>query len=79
MDELETRLTEIKLELFNNYKRTVKKLSNIFQNEEEYNDHDYIDNTIESQNIGETEVRNATQSLIKFNQLLYIYIVCNIL
>ncbi|KMQ92511.1 putative zinc finger protein 484 isoform x1 [Lasius niger] len=55
VDELETRLTEIKLELFNNYKRTVKKLSNIFQNEEEYNDHDYIDNTIESQNIGETE------------------------
>lgn len=59
MDELETRLTEIKLELFNNYKRTVKKLSNIFHNEEEYNDHDYIDNT-ESQNTGETEVKNTT-------------------
>ncbi|XP_072761012.1 uncharacterized protein [Anoplolepis gracilipes] len=54
VDELETRLTEIKLELFNSYKRTVKKLSNIFHNEEEYNDHDYIDNT-DSQNIDETE------------------------
>lgn len=54
VDELETRLTEIKLELFNNYKRTVKKLPNVFHNEEEYNDHDYIDNT-ESQNTGETE------------------------
>lgn len=59
MDELETKLTEIKLELFNNYRRTVKKLSNTFHNEEEYNDHDYIDNT-ESQNIIETEVRNVT-------------------
>lgn len=54
VDELETRLTEIKLELFNNYNKTVNKLSNTFHNEEEYNDHDYIDST-ESQ-IVETEV-----------------------
>ncbi|PBC32972.1 Zinc finger protein [Apis cerana cerana] len=47
IDELENRLSEIKLELFNNYKKTIKKLSDI-QNEEEYNDHDYIEN-IESQ------------------------------
>ena len=44
IDELEIRLTEVKLELFNNYKKTVKKISDV-QNEEEYNDHDYIENT----------------------------------
>ncbi|XP_078035837.1 uncharacterized protein LOC144469440 [Augochlora pura] len=44
VDELETRLTEVKVELFNNYKRTVQKISDL-QNEEEYNDHDYIENT----------------------------------
>lgn len=46
---MENRLTEVKLELFNNYKRTVKKVSDM-QNEEEYNDHDYIEN-IESQDM----------------------------
>lgn len=44
IDELESRLLEVKLELFNNYKKTIKKISDI-QNEEEYNDHDYIENT----------------------------------
>ena len=47
IDELESRLAEVKLEIFNNYKKTVKKLSDM-QNEEEYNDHDYIEN-LESQ------------------------------
>lgn len=56
VDELENRLTEVKLELFNNYKRTVKRLSDLFQNEEEYNDHDYIDNA-ESQSTIEQEVQ----------------------
>ncbi|KAF3424864.1 hypothetical protein E2986_05590 [Frieseomelitta varia] len=49
IDELESRLTEVKLELFNNYKKTIKKISDL-QNEEEYNDHDYIENT-ESQDV----------------------------
>ncbi|XP_076644623.1 uncharacterized protein LOC143354426 [Halictus rubicundus] len=44
VDELESRLTEVKLELFNNYKRTVQKVSDM-RNEEDYNDHDYIENT----------------------------------
>lgn len=44
IDELEARLGEVKLELFNNYKKTIKKISDIIQNEEEYNDHDYIEN-----------------------------------
>lgn len=44
IDELETRLVEVKIELFNNYKRTVKKISDLMQTEEEYNDHDYIEN-----------------------------------
>ncbi|CAK9813817.1 Zinc finger protein 235 [Anthophora plagiata] len=44
IDELESRLTEVKVELFNNYKKTIKKIADI-QNEEEYNDHDYIENT----------------------------------
>lgn len=34
----------MKSEIFNNYKKTIKKLSDM-QNEEEYNDHDYIENT----------------------------------
>ncbi|CAK9811836.1 Zinc finger protein 235 [Anthophora quadrimaculata] len=44
IDELESRLTEVKVELFNNYKKTIKKIADM-QNEEEYNDHDYIENT----------------------------------
>lgn len=46
MDELESKLIEIKMELCNNYKKTIKikKLCNI-QIEEDYNDHDYTDNT----------------------------------
>ncbi|CAK9822982.1 Zinc finger protein 235 [Anthophora retusa] len=44
IDELESRLTEVKVELFNNYKKTMKKIADL-QNEEEYNDHDYIENT----------------------------------
>ncbi|XP_011256418.1 zinc finger protein 431 isoform X1 [Camponotus floridanus] len=59
VDELETRLTEIKLELFNNYKKTVKKLPNILYNEEEYNDHDYIDST---ENNDETEERDDVRN-----------------
>ncbi|OAD54534.1 hypothetical protein WN48_06643 [Eufriesea mexicana] len=52
IDELESRLTEVKLELFNNYKKTIKKISDI-QNEEEYNDHDYIENTESQDTDGE--------------------------
>lgn len=46
IDELESRLAEIKLEIFTNYKRTVRKVSNIVyqEDEEEFNDHDYIEN-----------------------------------
>ncbi|EZA61757.1 hypothetical protein DMN91_004497 [Ooceraea biroi] len=44
VDEIENRLAELKLELFNNYRSTVKKLTDMFQNEEEYNDHDYTEN-----------------------------------
>ncbi|XP_011157841.1 zinc finger protein 2 homolog [Solenopsis invicta] len=51
VDELESKLIQIKMELCNNYKKTieVKKLCDILQSEEDYNDHDYTDNT-ESQN-----------------------------
>ncbi|XP_076756055.1 uncharacterized protein LOC143426465 [Xylocopa sonorina] len=52
IDELENRLTEVKLELFSNYKKTIKKLSDV-QNEEEYNDHDYIENTESQDTDGE--------------------------
>lgn len=47
MDELQSKLTEIKMELCNNYKKTieVKKLCDILQSEEDYNDHDYADNS----------------------------------
>ncbi|KAG7210531.1 hypothetical protein KM043_012051 [Ampulex compressa] len=58
IDELENRLTEVKLELFNNYKKTVKKISDMIQNEEEYNDHDYIENT------------EGTEATIKYTQKL---------
>lgn len=45
VDELENRLAEIKVELFANYKRTTRKLSNVvYQDEEEFNDHDYTEN-----------------------------------
>ncbi|XP_017875013.1 zinc finger protein 714-like [Ceratina calcarata] len=43
VDELENRLTEVKVELYSNYKKTIKQLSDE-QNEEEFNDHDYIEN-----------------------------------
>jgi len=47
VDELENKLTKIKTELYKNYKKTteVKKLCDILQNDEEYNDHDYTDST----------------------------------
>lgn len=64
IDELENRLSEIKLELFNNYKKTIKKLSDI-QNEEEYNDHDYIEN-IESQDT-DGEIKYITKVTYKIN------------
>lgn len=64
IDELENRLSEIKLELFNNYKKTIKKLSDI-QNEEEYNDHDYIEN-IESQDT-DGEIKYITKVIYKIN------------
>lgn len=48
VDELENRLLEIKQELYNNYQKTITKLSDLSKNEEEYTDHDYINN-IENQ------------------------------
>lgn len=48
VDELENRLLEIKQELYNNYQKTITKISDLSKNEEEYNDHDYINN-IENQ------------------------------
>ncbi|XP_012530805.1 zinc finger protein 431 [Monomorium pharaonis] len=58
VDELENKLSQIKMELCNNYKKTieVKKLRDILQNEEDCNDHDYTDNT-ESQSTLITEVQ----------------------
>lgn len=44
IDELENRLLEIKQELFNNYQKTITKITNLSKNDEEYNDHDYINN-----------------------------------
>ncbi|KAG5325811.1 ZN235 protein, partial [Pseudoatta argentina] len=56
-DELKNKVTKLKTELCNSYKKTIEvhKLCDIFQNEE-YNDHDYTDNT-ESQNILTKEVQ----------------------
>lgn len=71
IDELENRLSEIKLELFNNYKKTIKKLSDI-QNEEEYNDHDYIEN-IESQDT-DGEIKYITKVMYKINSIKYLNI-----
>ncbi|KAL0114616.1 hypothetical protein PUN28_011724 [Cardiocondyla obscurior] len=47
ISELEGKLDEIKIEICKNYKKTVevKKLCDILQNDEDYNDHDYTDNT----------------------------------
>ncbi|XP_012265939.1 zinc finger protein ZFP2-like isoform X2 [Athalia rosae] len=45
VDELESRLAEVKLEIYTNYKRTAQKLANaVHQDEEECNDHDYVEN-----------------------------------
>nr|XP_050856936.1 zinc finger protein 724-like [Vespula vulgaris]XP_050856943.1 zinc finger protein 724-like [Vespula vulgaris]XP_050856953.1 zinc finger protein 724-like [Vespula vulgaris] len=57
VDELENRLLEIKQELYNNYQKTVTKISDLSKNEEEYNDHDYINN-IENQTI-EIELKDT--------------------
>ncbi|XP_071553122.1 uncharacterized protein [Temnothorax nylanderi] len=56
VDELESKLTEVKMELCNNYKKTieVKKLCDILQNED-YNDHDYTDNTESQHTIEEVQ------------------------
>ena len=43
VDALECRMSELKCDIFNNYKQTIKKLSESFLNNEEYNDHDYLD------------------------------------
>lgn len=48
-DELQSKVSTIKLKLFNSYKDTLKEFSDLFQTEEEYNEHDYADNA-ESQN-----------------------------
>ncbi|XP_012234087.1 zinc finger protein ZFP2-like isoform X2 [Linepithema humile] len=53
IDELESRLMEVKIELFNNYKKAAKKSSNTFHNDEEYNDHDYTDNTESQSTVAE--------------------------
>lgn len=47
-------MTEVKVELFNNYKKTIKKISDV-QNEEEYNDHDYIENIENIETVENTE------------------------
>ncbi|XP_012273310.1 zinc finger protein 436 isoform X2 [Orussus abietinus] len=57
IDELETRLAEIKLEIYTNYKRTIKKI--VLQDDEDYNDHDYIDNS---------ESVPSESSMTKYNQ-----------
>lgn len=59
MDELENKLTEIKLELCNNYKKTVgvkQLLCDMLQSEEEYNDHDYTDNTESQSTVIEVKI-----------------------
>lgn len=48
---------EIKIELFNNYKKAVKKSSNTFHNDEEYNDHDYTDNTESQSTVVEVKTK----------------------
>lgn len=57
----------MKLELFNNYKKTMKKISDM-QNEEEYNDHDYIENT-ESQDVdGDIGYVQKVTNYVKINK-----------
>ncbi|XP_032667216.1 zinc finger protein 676-like isoform X2 [Odontomachus brunneus] len=63
-DELQNRIAEIKLDLFNNYKKTVKELSDMFQNEEEYNDHDYADNAENQSAVVET-IENDKEYIIQ--------------
>lgn len=43
VDALECRMSEIKCDIFNSYKQTIRKVSESFSNDEEYNDHDYLD------------------------------------
>ena len=45
VDALECRMSEIKSDIFNSYKQTIKKVSESFSNDEEYNDHDYLDSS----------------------------------
>lgn len=58
-DELQTKLTSIKQEIYNLYKNTLTKFSKNTLPEEEYNDHDYIETT-ES-----VVTKSITQSLEK--------------
>lgn len=43
VQEMENRASALKNELAKNFKKTSKKLAEIIPNEEEYNDHDYLD------------------------------------
>ncbi|XP_033210509.1 zinc finger protein 585A-like isoform X2 [Belonocnema kinseyi] len=43
VDALECRMSEIKCDICNSYKQTIKKVAESFSNDEEYNDHDYLD------------------------------------
>ncbi|XP_015592351.1 zinc finger protein 37 [Cephus cinctus] len=61
VDELETRLSEIRLEIFTNYKRTIAKISGVPQGDDECNDHDYVDNS---------ELQNTGDPTVKFSQKL---------
>ncbi|KAK0086851.1 hypothetical protein PV325_002413 [Microctonus aethiopoides] len=42
-EEIESRMSEIRREIFNNYKSTIEKVKTVFQIDEECNDHDYLD------------------------------------
>ncbi|XP_011640316.1 zinc finger protein 676-like [Pogonomyrmex barbatus] len=69
VDELENKLHEIKIDLRSNYKKTieVKKLCDILQNEEEYNDHDYTDNADNQSTVIE-EIQKTKNIKIKRNK-----------
>ncbi|XP_046602152.1 zinc finger protein 300 isoform X1 [Neodiprion pinetum] len=65
IDELEGRLAEVKLEIFTNYKRTIGKVSNIiYPEEEDYNDHDYLENP-ETQSSESPDKTKVNQKLKK--------------
>lgn len=65
VDALESRISEIKGDIFNSYKQTQKVISESFLNDDELNDHDYL-NALAMTNKEKTEIKKNTNVKKKF-------------